>query len=117
MSDAAPAHRLRDKVFKAPSAIHGNGVFARIKILRGQYIGSYSGPSARRNGVYVLWVYGEDDEPPQGRSGRNLLRWLNHQKDANSAFDGFDLYAIKDIEPGEEITFNYSGADDADIEW
>jgi SET domain-containing protein len=103
--------RLRDLVYKAPSAIHGNGLFARLRIQADQFIGTYQGPEARRDGTYVLWVYGEESEPPVGRSGRNLLRWLNHQEEGNAGFDGFDLYARRTIEPGEEVTFNYSGAD------
>ena len=46
---------------------------------------------------------------PEARSGRNLLRWLNHQTPGNARFDGFDLYALTDIAAGEEITFDYGG--------
>ncbi len=83
--------RLRDLVCKAPSAVHGNGLFARVRIEADRLIGTYEGPEARRDGTYVLW--------------------LNHQEEGNAKFDGFDLYAKRVIEPGEEITFNYSGAD------
>ena len=105
----SPTHRLRDLVYRAPSPIHGHGVFAKVRIEADQYIGTYEGPQAKRDGTYVLWVYAEEGRPPVGRSGRNLLRWLNHQDEGNAEFDGFDLYARRDIEPGEEITFNYSG--------
>ena len=62
--------------------------------------------TARRNGPYVLWVTHEDGriEP---RSGRNLLRYLNHAVPPNTWFDGFDLYAARDIRPGEELTIDY----------
>jgi hypothetical protein len=80
-----------------------------VRIAAGSYIGTYQGPPARRDGTYVLWAYDPDGTPPEARSGRNLLRWLNHQEDGNAEFDGFDLYAKRDIEPGEEITFNYAG--------
>jgi SET domain-containing protein len=100
--------RLRDRVYSAPSRIHGLGCFARLAFAPGDYIGTYEGPQARRDGTYVLWVFWEGEEPV-GRSGRNLLRYLNHQKDGNAEFDGFDLYARRDIAPGEEITFNYEG--------
>jgi uncharacterized protein len=46
-----------------------------------------------------------------GLSGRNLLRWLNHQVPGNARFDGFDLYALRPIACGEEITFDYTGGD------
>ncbi|MCB2101935.1 MAG: TerC family protein, partial [Rhodobacterales bacterium] len=37
----------------------------------------------------------DEDDPrqPVGRSGRNLLRYINHESPGNAAFDGFDLYA------------------------
>ena len=109
MSNGVRTPRLRDLVYKAPSEIHGHGLFARVPIRAGQYIGTYLGPEAQRDGTYVLWVWGEEGEAPVGRSGRNLLRWLNHQDEGNAEFDGFDLYAKRDISAEEEITFNYSG--------
>lgn len=99
---------LRDWVYAGDSGIHGTGLFARCSIRADAYIGTYWGPQARRNGTYVLWVYDEGDEDNAvGRSGRNLLRYLNHARPGNTAFDGFDLYALRDIEPHEELTFDY----------
>ena len=93
---------------RGPSPIHGQGCFARVGFAAGDYIGTYQGRPARRNGTYVLWV-SEDGEHWQGRSGRNLLRWLNHSDTPNAVFDGFDLYAVRAIAPGAEITFDYAG--------
>jgi len=107
------APRLRDLVYKAPSPIHGTGCFARKAFSAGEHIGTYCGPEVRRNGTYVLWVYAEG-QPPVGRSGRNLLRYLNHQRDGNAQFDGFELYARRDIASGEEITFDYNADEDSD---
>lgn len=100
--------RLGNIVYRAPSTIHGNGLFAKVSIEEGAYIGTYEGPNAKRDGTYVLWVF-EEDREPVGRSGRNLLRYLNHQDEGNAEFDGFDLYALRDIEAHEEITFDYGG--------
>lgn len=103
-----PTDPVRQRVYKAQSPIHGLGCFARVDLTAGTYIGTYAGRPARRDGTYVLWV-----EAPgaarEGRSGRNLLRWLNHQAPGNARFDGFDLYARTDIAAGEEITFDYGG--------
>ena len=97
---------LSDLVYTGPSQIHGTGLFARLRLEEGSFIGTYSGPTVKRDGTYVLWVY-EEDQGAVGRSGRNLLRYLNHAKDCNAEFDGFELYAIKPIEKDEEITFDY----------
>jgi len=99
---------LQELVYVAASRIHGRGLFARVRIPAETYIGTYWGPPARRNGPYVLWLYDPDDRtPPEGRRGCNLLRYLNHSTDANSAFENFDLYASADIPVGTEITIHY----------
>jgi len=102
--------RLRDRITKGPSPIHGNGCFARVAFRAGDYIGTYQGPAASRDGTYVLWI-SEDRIHWTGRGGRNLLRWLNHSDTPNAAFDGFDLYALTEIASGEEITFDYSAGE------
>ena len=105
--------QLRALVYSAQSSIHGTGLFARRAFAAGEYIGTYGGPEARRNGIYVLWVYTNgDDRPPTGRSGRNLLRFLNHARPGNAEFDSFDLYALVDIQVDEEITFDYDWSSD-----
>ena len=90
----------------APSDIHGKGLFAKVEIEEGTFIGTYKGPEAKRNGSHVLWVY-EDDGEVIGRRGLNKLRYLNHCDSPNAEFDGFDLYTLREIGPGEEITINY----------
>lgn len=94
-------------VYMAPSPIHGHGLFARKRIAAGSWIGTYQGPDTDQDGMHVLWVYDEDDENPVGRNGQNVLRFANHSDDPNSEFDGFELYALRTIQPDEEITFDY----------
>jgi SET domain-containing protein len=112
MADEDKKQRLGDIVYRAPSKIHGHGLFAKVVIGKGEFIGTYGGPEAKRDGTYVLWVF-EEGKPPVGRSGRNLLRYLNHHETGNAEFDGFDLYALRKIKPHEEITFNYGTWDEA----
>lgn len=100
---------LSKRVYPAASQIHGTGLFAKNKLARKSYIGTYKGPEAKRDGTYVLWVYHQDGTVI-GRSGRNLLRYLNHCETPNAEFDGFDLYALRTIHPDEEITINYESA-------
>lgn len=88
------------------SGIHGKGVFAKTHIAEGEYIGFYSGKRAKRNGTYVLWV--SDEEGNEfGISGTSKLKYLNHSEKPNAGFDMQELYAERDIHPGEEITFHY----------
>lgn len=103
--------RLRDLVYVAPSPIHGKGLYARVPIEAGRYIGTYEGPAAKRNGSHVLWVY-DTDGSTTGRRGMNALRYLNHSARPLAEFDGFDLYALRAIGPGEEITIDYNGGMD-----
>jgi len=97
---------LTQIIYVSDSEIHGQGIYAKRVIEEGEYIGSYSGPQARRNGTYVLWV-SESEEKVIGISGKNHLRYLNHAKSGNAEFDGCDLFALRLIEPDEEITFDY----------
>ena len=99
--------RLQDRVCVKKSEIHGKGLFARRDIAKGEYIGTFRGPAAKRDGMYVLWIYCGDDW--QGRHGRNSLRYLNHAKTCNAEFDDFDLYALRRIRAGSEITIDYNG--------
>ena len=108
-----PIMKLKDLVYVAPSPIHGRGLFAKQPIGPGSYIGTYAGPTAKRNGKYVLWVHGEDGSM-EGRRGMNLLRYLNHSDKPNAEFDGFDLFALRAIAPQEEITINYEGVSESD---
>ncbi len=98
--------RLSRKLQVRPSAIHGKGLFARRPIAAGEYLGSYRGLRTRKDGKYVLWIEGRKGFS-HGRRGTSLLRYLNHSDRPNAEFDGFDLFAIEDIEPGEEITIHY----------
>lgn len=96
-----------DRLFYTkPSDIHGNGLFARNQIKQGDYMGEYDGPSVTENGSHVLWVEDKNDEWT-GRDGKNLLRYLNHSKEPHAEFVGFELYAVRDISPDEEITIDY----------
>ncbi len=88
------------------STVHGKGLYAKVKIKKGEYLGTYDGPEVNGNGMHVLWVE-DDDGQWRGRDGKNLLRYLNHSNSPHAEFDGFDLYALQNITPGVEITIHY----------
>ena len=101
--------------FVAKSPVHGRGLFARQDIPADTWIGHYDGPQTAENGTYVLWVEdgqnsegdGATGETWTGYDGNNELRFLNHANRPNGEMDGLDLYAIRDISAGEEITIDY----------
>lgn len=98
--------KLKKYFFVDESGIHGKGLFSQVEIENGAYLGRYNGPRVKENGMHVLWVE-DDDGEWVGYDGKNILRYLNHCNEPNAEFDGRDLYAICDIKPGEEITFDY----------
>lgn len=97
---------ITDKVYVADSSIHGLGCFARKRIRKGSYIGSYEGMTVLEDGTHVLWIQ-QDHGGWHLVDGKNNLRYLNHSHEPNAEFDGERLYALRNIEPDEEITFHY----------
>lgn len=93
-------------LYVTDSPIHGKGLFARRHIEAGSFIGTYQGRETTENGMHVLWVEVEDGEWV-GRDGENILRYLNHNQQPCAEFDGFDLFAVCDIVPDQEITIDY----------
>ena len=104
---------MRQSLYVRRSATHGRGVFARRRIVKGEYIGTFRGKPTTRNGSYTLWVL-QDDDSVRGISGRNALRFLNHSASANAEFWGADLYATRLIRIDAEIYIDY-GEDWADV--
>jgi len=93
--------------FVADSAVHGHGLFARDHIAAGTWIGHYDGVEVPDNGMHVLWVTAEEKDEWVGHDGVNELRFLNHDNRPNGEMDGLELYALRDIRAGEEITIDY----------
>ncbi len=92
-----------------PSTIHGLGLFAAAFIPADTHIGDYEGPIVIReedDGDHVLWVH-PNDGPSYGIEGRNALRYVNHAATPNAVFYDHQLFALRDILPGEEITHHY----------
>jgi len=89
------------------SGIHGQGLFSRIIIDKGAYLGTYDGPVVENNDMHVLWVEDEAEGKWIGRDGKNLLRYINHSNNPIAEFNGFELYAISEIEADAEITIDY----------
>ena len=112
MSDREPStnderYDRNPRAVVGESPIHGKGLFARADIAADDYIGTYEGPETLEDGMHVLWLWNEERERWEGVDGRNEMRFLNHARPANAEWYDLDLYALRDIEAGEEITFDY----------
>src|SRR4051794_788379 len=101
------------------SAIHGKGAFATRKIRKGERIIEYLGER-------MPWdAASEDPDDPHtflfGLSDGNLVinaaiggndaRWINHSCDPNCEAveegDRVFIYALRELEPGEELFYDY----------
>ena len=96
----------RAPIYVNDSSFHGQGVFARASFKRGDYIAAARGTRTETDGRPVLWVL-EGGGSYRGVEVANQLRYLNHSSEPNAEFEGAELYAIRAINRGEEITFDY----------
>ena len=100
------------------SAIHGTGGFAKTAIRKGAQIIEYVGEriskaeSLRRceqNNAYIFTL--NDQQDLDGNVAWNPARYINHSCapncEAEKDEDRIWIIATRDIQAGEEITFNY----------
>ena len=104
--------RIDEFALVAKSPIHGDGLFTKKPIHAGEFLGAYEGdPYSDGLGIedttYVLWLDG-------GRRGIiSMTNWCyaNSSKDPNLKVVLEDekpkFYALRDIQAGEELTYDY----------
>jgi SET domain-containing protein len=113
-----PAYEVRQ------SSIHGNGVFARRKIPAGERIIEYKGErinwdeaterADRRGGPinHTFYFSLHDGQVIDGGSHGNEARFINHACEPNCEAYEVDgriyIHALRDIERGEELNYNYA---------
>jgi hypothetical protein len=88
------------------SAIHGKGLFSSIEFKNGELIGVFQGVPTSAHSEHVLWVE-QDDGKLLPYMISNELKYANHSITPNSEVLGVEMYALRDINMGEEITFDY----------
>ncbi len=89
----------------------GRGVFAKAKIKKGEVIASFDGPVFEYD--YEHWT---DDilnhviqfDRRKWRDSNGIARLTNHSCNPNCGIKNlFDIVAMRDIEKGEQITWDY----------
>ena len=108
------------------SKIQGIGVFAKVDIRRGKRIVEYDGPRIspteaqallERGNAYIFTL--NDEVAIDGWVRWNTARFINHSCEPNCESrivrDRVWLYALRSIQAGEELTYNYGySLDDAE---
>ena len=93
----------------------GRGLFAAGPIKKGEFIAEYTGekiPTALADALPSRYLFELDEEwTINGESEKNTAGYINHAciPNAEAEIDGHRIfvYAIHDIEKGEEITIDY----------
>lgn len=124
-----PRSWINPKLTGGASKIHGEGVFARAPIARGEKLMEFGGEKIGRaeteSGDYrecSIWLVAEDTylALPLNDPEPSLDENLNHSCDANAWLnDEVTLVARRDIAAGEEITLDQGtwNFDEAEYTW
>ncbi len=104
-----------EKKFVVKKTRIGLGLFAAIPFSRGQRVIEYTGAlitnaeADRKGGRYLFQVNSRWTVDGTGRE--NLSRYINHSCDPNCVAytrgRRIHIYALRDIAPGEELSYDY----------
>jgi len=105
------------------SGVHGKGVFALRPIEAGDTIMEYTGPviswkKAQKepphdpsDPLHTFYFHLDGGKVIDGKYGTNAAKWINHSCDPNCEAEEDDgrvfIKAVRDIEPGEELNYDY----------
>lgn len=121
-SDQTPKGRGR-RLQVRKSGVHGKGVFALQPIAEGELVIEYTGeiigwdeavrrhPHDPSQPDHTFYFHLDDERVIDGRLHGNSAKWINHSCDPNCEADDSTgrvfLHALRDIQPGEELFFDY----------
>ena len=102
----------------------GRGVFAARDINKGEFLLSFTGTKYHFNRKpYIESEHLRNHAVQVGPdtwidSSTSTARFINHSCSPNCGINGLRrLFAIRDINKGEELTWDYSTSEDADWTW
>src|SRR5215472_15015898 len=109
---------VKIRVSVGPSRIAGQGLFAEQDIRQGTKIIRYIGEkipheeSERRLAVGNVYIFGLNERYAlDGSTPKNTARFINHSCNPNCHTEQFGntiwIVAIKDIQAGTELSYNY----------
>ena len=120
-SSPPPARGRRIQV--RPSGIHGKGVFALRPLKAGETVIEYTGamltwkaaqkrhPHNPAEPNHTFFFHIDDKHVIDGNDGGNAAKWINHACGPNCEADEVDgrvfIKTLRDIEPGEELNYDY----------
>lgn len=111
-----PKPRPTTHEFAVKRSYAGLGLFAKTPIKKGEFVIEYWGQiitdeEAEKKGGQYLFDLDETSFTIDGTTRKNTARYINHSCKPNCEpeQDGKRIYimAIRDIAPGEELTYNY----------
>ncbi len=114
---------LNPKAEVRTNSIDDKGIFAKEKIGKGELICIWDGDLADENTIneidpavhYALQIHDNLWYVTFDNREREATDFFNHSCDPNSGIKGqIFLVAIRDIEPGEEMTFDYAFSESSD---
>ena len=126
-----PTRSALPSITRRRSRLHGFGVFARETINKNRRIIDYAGElihnskSGRREARYLkegcIWVFRVNRAWSRDAAvGGNIARFINHSCTPNCWTEVVDntiwIRASRRIEPGEELTYDYSTVGDHTIQ-
>jgi len=104
------------------SGIHGRGVFANTLIRKGSRILEYKGKRIKESvadekygddeGTHTFLFLMDNEIVIDANYGGNSMRWINHSCypncEANEENGRMYIDALRDIKPGDELTYDYN---------
>ncbi|HKB52561.1 MAG TPA: SET domain-containing protein-lysine N-methyltransferase [Ramlibacter sp.] len=120
---AARAGTAARRIQVRRSGVHGKGVFAAQPIAEGETIIEYVGeviswkeaqrrhPHDPGDPNHTFYFHVDDKHVIDAKHGGNSARWINHSCDPNCEADEEDgrvfIKALRNIQPGEELSYDY----------